>query len=131
MFIEIDLESKDPLYAQLKNQIVAGIARGDLTPGESLPSVRALGADLGINLHTVNKAYRQLEQEGFILIQRQKGVFIHPEGVAPADEEYKNHLKKQLRPLIADSVCRSMSEEEFVNLSRELFREFANGEGGE
>ncbi|KHE72490.1 GntR family transcriptional regulator [Halobacillus sp. BBL2006] len=127
MYIRIDLEGKDPIYTQFKNQIIAGIARGDLKPGESLPSVRAMAADIGINLHTVNKAYQQLKQEGFILIHRQKGVVVNPDGVEPADEDYLSNLKQTLHPLIAEAVCRSVSEEKFLSMCKELFVEFPDG----
>ena len=56
MLITIDAAAPEPLYLQIRNQIVAGIATGQLEPGQSLPSVRSLASDLGINLHTVNKA---------------------------------------------------------------------------
>lgn len=128
MFIQLDFESKKPIYTQLKHEIIAGIARQELKAGEGLPSVRSLAADLGINLHTVNKAYQQLKQEGFILIHRQKGVVINPDGVTPADEDYHAELKDLMRPSIAESVCRGMSEEEFVSMCRGLFQEFTEGE---
>ncbi|MEG0758409.1 MAG: GntR family transcriptional regulator, partial [Raoultibacter sp.] len=57
MIIRIDQRSTEPLYLQLRSQIIASIAQGDLVPGDVLPSVRSLANDLGINLHTVNKAY--------------------------------------------------------------------------
>lgn len=128
MFIQLDFESKKPIYTQLKHEIIAGIARKEMVPGDGLPSVRSLAADLGINLHTVNKAYQQLKQEGFILIHRQKGVVVHPEGVTPADETYQAELKEALRPSIAESVCRGMSEEEYMQLIQEIFQEFKKGE---
>src|SRR5690625_1715639 len=65
MFIQLDFESDLPIYEQLKNEIIIGIAKKQLLPGERLPSVRALASDIGINLHTVNKAYQQLKQEGY------------------------------------------------------------------
>ena len=80
MYIELDFESETPIYEQLKNQIIIGIAKKQFQPGERLPSVRALASDIGINLHTVNKAYQQLKQDGFLLIHRQRGVVINPEG---------------------------------------------------
>jgi GntR family transcriptional regulator len=125
LLINLDLESEEPIYTQLKHQIIAGIAKGLLKPGDGLPSVRALAADIGINLHTVNKAYQQLKQEGFILIHRQKGVVVNPDGVQQADEEYRSKLNKTLHPLIAESVCRGMNEDEFLQLCSRLFREFS------
>ena len=64
MLIAVDAAAAEPLYLQIRNQIVAGIATGQLEPGQSLPSVRSLASDLGINLHTVNKAYAVLRDEG-------------------------------------------------------------------
>jgi len=92
VYITLDLESEEPIYTQLKYQIIAGIAKKELSPGEALPSVRSLAADLSINLHTVNKAYQQLKQEGFILIHRQKGVVVNPDGVPKANEAYWSEL---------------------------------------
>jgi GntR family transcriptional regulator len=127
LLINLDLESEEPIYSQLKHQIITGIAKGLLLPGDGLPSVRSLAADIGINLHTVNKAYQQLKQEGFILIHRQKGVVVNPDGVQQANEEYRSKLQKTLHPLVAESVCRGMSEEEFLQLCSRLFGEFSKG----
>ncbi|WP_404450983.1 GntR family transcriptional regulator [Virgibacillus necropolis] len=129
MYINLDLEAVEPIYTQLKNQIIAGIAKKEIVPGEGLPSVRSLAADIGINLHTVNKAYQQLKQEGFILIHRQRGVVVNPEGVPKADDEYLGQLKHTLHPLVAESVCRDVNEEDFLQLCRGLFNEFKEGEG--
>ena len=124
MFINIDLESQEPIYTQLKHQIIAGIAKKSLKPGDSLPSVRSLAADIGINLHTVNKAYQQLKQDGFILIHRQKGVVINPEGIPVADAAYINQLKGALHPLIAESITRRVNKEEFFEICSQIFAEF-------
>lgn len=124
MYIKLDFESHEPIYTQLMHQIIAGIAKKELLPGEALPSVRVMAADIGINLHTVNKAYQQLKQEGFILIHRQKGVVINPDGVPQVDENYLHKLNHTLHPLIAESVCRGMTEQEFMKLCEQLFTEF-------
>lgn len=76
MIIRIDQRSKDPLYLQIRGQIIAAIARGELEPGAALPSVRALASDLGINLHTVNKAYAVLRDEGYVLMRGRSGAYI-------------------------------------------------------
>ncbi|QTM97947.1 GntR family transcriptional regulator [Sediminibacillus dalangtanensis] len=129
MLINIDLQANEPIYEQLKNQIMIRIARKELKPGDGLPSVRRFAADLGINLHTVNKAYQQLKQEGLILIHRQKGVVINPE-IPSVDGEYEEKLTRSLRPLIAESACRGMSEAEFTSFCRQLFEQLT-GEGDE
>ena len=64
MIIEIDFNSDEAIYIQLRNQIIMGIATSEIQEGESLPSVRQLAETVGINMHTVNKAYTVLKQEG-------------------------------------------------------------------
>ena len=76
MLIAVDAAAAEPLYLQICNQIVAGIATGQLEPGQSLPSVRSLASDLGINLHTVNKAYAVLRDEGYVLMRGRSGAYI-------------------------------------------------------
>lgn len=70
MIIKINTLSQIPLYLQLRNQIVKGIGKGELTEGESLPTVRQMAADLGINTMTVSKAYQLLKNEGFLYTDR-------------------------------------------------------------
>lgn len=87
MLISIDPGSPAPLYKQIHDQIVAGIATGELEPGSSLPSVRSLASDLGINLHTVNKAYAVLRDEGYVRMRGRAGAVIaHPEDADRADK---------------------------------------------
>ena len=70
MIIEIDFNSDEALYMQLRNQIILGIATSQFREGDSLPSVRQLADNIGINMHTVNKAYTVLREEGFIKLDR-------------------------------------------------------------
>src|SRR5690625_6547452 len=97
MLIQLDFESEVPIYEQLKNEIIIGIAKKQLLPGERLPSVRTLASDIGINLHTVNKAYQQLKQEGYLLIHRQRGVV--------RSEEHTSELQSR-----GHLVCRLLLE---------------------
>ena len=76
MILRIDQASPDPVYLQIRDQIVAAIARGELRPSDRLPSVRALASDLGINLHTVNKAYAVLRDEGYLLMRGRSGAVV-------------------------------------------------------
>ena len=76
MFIRIDQALPDPLYRQIRDEVVRGIAQGELAPGDALPSVRNLASDLGINLPTVNKAYALLRAEGFVLMRGRSGAFV-------------------------------------------------------
>lgn len=127
MFIQLDFESDVPIYEQLKNEIVVGIAKRRLLPGERLPSVRALASDIGINLHTVNKAYQQLKQDGFLLIHRQRGVVINPEGPPKADIIYKESLEQTLRPMIADALCREVDKEIYMKIVDSIYNELLEG----
>ena len=82
MVITVDKLSDDPLYLQLRDAVIAGIASGELRPGDALPSVRSLAEDLGINLHTVNKAYATLRDEGYVIMIGRRGAYVAD---APAD----------------------------------------------
>lgn len=87
MIVSIDECSSDPLYKQIHDQIIAGIATGELEPGMSLPSVRSLASDLGINLHTVNKAYAILRDEGYVQMRGRSGAVIsEPNDASRADK---------------------------------------------
>ncbi|MGN7360744.1 GntR family transcriptional regulator [Paenibacillus sp. SAF-054] len=127
MIIRLDMQSDLPIYAQLMNQIIEGIASGELKPGEDLPSVRSLASDIGVNLHTINKAYTLLKQEGFIQIHRQKGVVINPDGMPGVTMEYEQKQTEQLRPLIAEAICRSMSKESLLQLVESLYEDISRG----
>ena len=76
MVLKIDFDSEEALYTQLCNQIICGIAMDVLHDGDSLPSVRQLADEIGINMHTVNKAYAVLKQEGFLRLDRRRGAVI-------------------------------------------------------
>ena len=77
MFLEIEMTSEVPIYEQLKLRIIEGIAQGTLVPGEELPSVRQLAADLSVNMHTVAKAYGQLKDKGFLSVHRTRGAVVN------------------------------------------------------
>lgn len=92
MLIAVDAAAAEPLYLQIRNQIVAGIATGQLEPGQSLPSVRSLASDLGINLHTVNKAYAVLRDEGYVLMRGRSGAYI----ADPCEEDRADRAQIEL-----------------------------------
>ncbi|MFC4304144.1 GntR family transcriptional regulator [Cohnella boryungensis] len=121
MFIELDLQSETPLYEQLINQMIEGIASGALQPGDRLPSVRNLAENLGINLHTVNKSYTLLKQDGFLQVHPKKGVIVHPDTMPGITAEFEAKLFRQLRSLAAEAAVRGMTEEAFVNQCRKLY----------
>ncbi|MNZ72684.1 HTH-type transcriptional repressor YtrA [compost metagenome] len=109
MIIRIDMESEMPIYTQLVHQIIEGIVNGQLLPYETLPSVRRMASDIGINMHTVNKAYKILEQEGYIQIHRRKGVVVLAGRVHNDSEQYLEQVKETLRPVIAGAIYRNIT----------------------
>ena len=93
MVIEIDFNSEEAIYMQVTNQIIMGIATSRLQEGDALPSVRQLAEMIGINMHTVNKAYSLLRQEGFVTIDRRRGAVISVDvNKIKALEEMKQNL---------------------------------------
>ena len=121
MVIEIDFNSDEAIYVQLMNQIILGIATSRLQEGDPLPSVRQLADTIGINMHTVNKAYSLLRQEGFVTIDRRRGAIIAvDENKIKAMEEMKEHLIVAL----AKGCCRNVSREEVHGLIDEIYDEY-------
>ena len=94
MFVRIDQALDVPLYQQLRNEIVRGIAQEELAPGDALPSVRNLASDLGINLHTVNKAYALLRDEGYVEMKGRKGAFVAQPAAAAGAATAKRRLSR-------------------------------------
>ena len=121
MIIEIDFNSDEAKYVQLCNQIIMGIATDQLKDGETLPSVRQLADTIGINMHTVNKAYSVLKQEGFLTIDRRKGAVISID----ADKmRALEEMKQELLVVLARGCCRNVSREEVHALIDEIFDEY-------
>ncbi len=114
MILEIDFNSDEAIYVQLRNQIVLGIACAEFTDGQSLPSVRQLAQVLGVNMHTVNKAYSILREEGYLKLDRRKGAVISVE----TEEKQKelDSIAQQLQLLIAQAICKGISKDEMCDL---------------
>ncbi|SDO20799.1 GntR family transcriptional regulator [Psychrobacillus sp. OK028] len=127
MFIEINSNSDVPIYLQLAHQLMEGMVRGELKAGDSLPSVRAFASDLGMNMHTVNKAYHYLEEKELIQIVAKSGVIIQPNVVSKATEEKKQKLVAQLRPYVTEGLVLNLSEEELVLMVRKLVQNIEEG----
>jgi DNA-binding transcriptional regulator YhcF (GntR family) len=121
LIIKLNLSSDIPIYQQLKERIIEGIANGELQPNEELPSVRRLASDLSINLHTVNKTYTQLKNDGFISIHRSRGAVINPPECYLADESYKRMLEESMRPIVAESMCRGLDFDEFIKHCKNIY----------
>ena len=121
MLISIDTLSPTPIYEQLRDQIILGIASKQLAPGEELPSVRRLAADLGINFHTVNKAYALLADDGYLAIDRRKGTMVAPQVRESAD--FRTKLAQKILHAAAEASCHGISVEEFLQLCIGKYKE--------
>lgn len=120
MFVEIDFNSDEAIYIQLRNQIFLAIATSQIKEGDSLPSVRALADDIGVNMHTVNKAYTTLRQDGFLKVDRRRGAVV---SVDVDKMQSMDKMRAYLKPLIARGICKGLSREEFKQLIDDLYNE--------
>lgn len=123
VIVTIDFNSDEAIYIQLRNQIILGIATSEIREGDNLPSVRELAENIGINMHTVNKAYTILKQEGFVKLDRRRGAVIalDYDKIAAIAE-----LKSQMRVILAQAICKDISCEEIHELMDSIMREFSS-----
>ena len=124
MHMKIDFNSDEALYIQLINQIIYGIATSQFQEGDNLPSVRELAEYIGINMHTVNKAYSILRQEGYIKLDRRKGAVV---AIDINKMKARENLKEELRVSIAKAICKNLSCQEVYEVVDEIFKEFERG----
>ena len=121
MYLEIDCNSDEAFYVQLYHQIIIGIATSRLQEGDTLPSVRQLADEVGINMHTVNKAYSLLKQEGYIRLDRRYGAVI----AVDADKlKAMEDMKQGLLVLLAKGSCKNITREEVHQLIDETYEEY-------
>ena len=119
MILNFDFHSDVPIFMQIRNQIVIGIAEGKLKPGEQLPTIRALADESGINMMTVSKAYQILKQEGYITTDRRSGARV----ASKDDKAVNEKTMQQLRLAISELRLSGMKEEEILSLVSGLYQE--------
>lgn len=118
MFLEIDFKSDLPIYEQIRRGIIIGLSKGDIKPGDKLPSVREMAENIGINLHTVNKAYKLLEADGVLTMDRRYGSLIS-ENQNPMEAYNLGKIESELDLLIAIAKLKGLSREDFIkNISK-------------
>ena len=121
MIIEVDFNSDEAIYIQLCNQIIMGIATSVIHEGDSLPSVRRLADTIGVNMHTVNKAYSVLKREGYISLDKRRGAVISLD----IDKlEELQVMKRQLQIVLARGCCKNISRQEGHELGDEKFDDY-------
>ena len=121
MLIEVDFNSDEAIYVQLCNQIILGIATSVILEGDSLPSVRQLADMIGVNMHTVNKAYSVLKREGYISLDKRRGAVI---SLDIDKMEQLEEMRNQLRIVLARGCCKNISRQEVHNLVDEIFDDY-------
>ena len=123
MFVKINFDSEEAIYIQICNQIIEGIVTEQIREGESLPSVRQLAECVGINMHTVNKAYTILKQEGYITLDRRRGAVI---AIDVDKLSTMDRLVKDMRMQIAQAMCKGITSEEIHEVVDGIIEEFTN-----
>lgn len=121
VMIEIDFNSEEAIYIQLRNQIIIGIAREDIKNGESLPSVRQLADDLGVNMHTVNKAYTMLKQDGYLQLDRRKGAVV---SVSVDKTMHVQNIHSDMEMIVAEAICKDISLRELQQIVSNMYGKF-------
>ncbi len=121
MVLEIDFESDEAFYMQIRNQVVMGIATKQLQEGDTLPSVRQLADTVGINMHTVNKAYSMLREEGFLTLNKRTGAVI----ALDVDKiKALEEVSEAMRIVLAGAWCKNISRQEIHELIDEIYDNF-------
>lgn len=113
--IEVDLDSQEPLYAQIVRGLREAIARGGVKVGERLPSVRQLAGDLGIHLNTVARAYRRLEEDGLVRVR-------HGQGVVVVTDRVPGEGKAAAREALTSAVANAAAEARLAGLTPDEVR---------
>ena len=111
MFLTVDANDKRPLYQQIVDGVKALIARGDLREGATLPSVRQVAGDLGINLNTIAVAYRRLQEEGFLTVRHGASAVVTSRRARAVGED---ELRKPLRTAITQLILAGRSDQEIT-----------------
>ncbi len=121
IYIEIDFNSDEALYLQVCHQIIRGIASTQLREGDSLPSVRQMADDIGINMHTVNKAYTVLRQEGYVKVDRRKGAVVC---VDTDQRRALEELRRELLVVLAKGSSRGITKSQVIGMIEEIYEEY-------
>ena len=115
--ISLNYRDSRPIYEQIKDGLRKLIVTGAMAPDEKLPSVRSLATQLSINPNTIQRAYNELENEGYIYSVPGKGSFAA--GNAGADEARKQELLTKVKELVAELRYLGVSQEELQALVAE------------
>ena len=119
MLLQLDFNSERPIYQQIRDQIVVGIAQGVLSPGEKLPTVRALADEAGVNMMTVSRAYQLLKQEGYITTDRRSGTVVSAREAQTVPEQTVGRLKLA----VSELRVAGWQKEQVLELCQKLYEQ--------
>ncbi len=118
--VQLSLSSGVPVYRQIIDQVLFGIATGMLSGGDQLPTVRQLAVDLSINPNTVIRAYRELEIRGILTTQQGTGTFIMPAAVKPDEAERQRRLSQLVGEFASRAGAEGFTVQELIDRLIEL-----------
>lgn len=118
---KLDLQSRLPIYEQLKSRIVELVMLGELGPDDQLPSVRSLARDLGVNPNTVQKAYQELERERIVYSVAGRGSYINPE--LDLSEQLKEDYIKKIKQATRQAKSCGIEEDRVVEAVHQVYKE--------
>ena len=125
MIVTIDFNSEEAFYIQLCNQIIFSIANSDIREGDNLPSVRELADNIGINMHTVNKAYTILKQEGYVKLDRRKGAVV---AIQCDKDKAMEELLFEMKVVLAKAACKNIDKNDVHKLVEQIYSDFSINE---
>jgi DNA-binding transcriptional regulator YhcF (GntR family) len=123
MILKINLASEVPVYRQIVGALRPLLVEGRLAPGDSLPPVRQLAADLGVHFNTVAESYRILAEEGWLELRRGRGAVVLDRKTPRANSAAASRFSARLRELVAEVRAGGISP---AAIAREL-RQLAEG----
>lgn len=123
---ELDIRSRKPIYEQLVDKLKERIIRQELKPDEKLPSVRTLSKDLSINPNTIQKAFRELEQLGYIYTIQGKGNFVTPQATIPNREKVRD-IQATIKKLMAEAIFLGMTQTELLEMVHQVYQTTQGG----
>jgi GntR family transcriptional regulator len=127
---ELDTRSRKPIYEQLVDKLKELIINEVIKPDEQLPSVRTLAQQITVNPNTIQKAYRELENQGFIYSQKGKGSFVNPSSHSKSSEKVIE-VMAELERLILEAFYLGVTTEELMMLVKKLDASKGGGEGSD
>ena len=119
----LDMRSGVPVYRQLVDQVLVGLASGSLATGDQLPTVRQLAVDLSINPNTVVRAYKELEIRGMLATQQGTGTFITSKKVKQDEAQRQRRLSQMVGEFVAHAGADGFTVDEIVERLNELVAE--------